>query len=101
MGKITTYSKETKKQIMELVYKDKIPVLTISERFSIPKYTIYGWMKRYEKYGEAEAFVGSGKQRSFDAEMTKLRRENSQLKMQIEILKKVAAYQAKLDAEKK
>lgn len=100
MSTNVTRSKEYKQQIMDLIYKDKISAVIISERFSIPESTVYCWCKQYETYGE-EAFVGSGKQRTADAELSKLKRENEKLKMQVEILKKVAAYQAKIDAEKK
>ena len=100
MSKHVTRNKEYKQQIMDLIYKDKIPVTIICERFSIPESTVYCWCKQYETYGE-ESFVGSGKQRTFDAELRKLKRENEKLKMQVEILKKVAAYRAKIDAEKK
>jgi hypothetical protein len=48
-------------------------------------------------YTGDEAFVGSGKHRTADAELSKLKRENEKLKMQVEILKKVAAYQAKIE----
>jgi len=100
MSKNVTRSKEYKQQIMDLIYRDKISVAIVSERFNIPEPTVYSWCKQYETYGE-EAFVGSGKQRTSDAELRKLKRENEKLKMQVEILKKVAAYQAKIDVEKR
>lgn len=100
MGTHGESSREFKFRIMELHYKDEVPIKVISERFGIPKHTIYGWRKQYELYGE-EAFVGCGRQRPADAELRKLRKENETLKMQVEILKKVAAYQAQKESEKK
>ena len=92
-------NRELKFQIMELHYKDKISVKTLSEKFGIHENTIYGWRKQYEKYGE-DAFVGCGRQRPADAELRKLKKENEYLKMQVELLKKVAAYQAKKESGK-
>lgn len=92
-------SREFKFQIMELHYKDKISVKTLAEKFDLHENTIYGWRKQYEKYGE-DAFVGCGRQRPADAELRKLKKENEYLKMQVELLKKVAAYQAKKESGK-
>jgi transposase len=66
----------------------------LSEKFGIAEATLYGWRAQHRRYGK-DAFVGCGRQRPEDAEMRKLRRENEQLKMENELLKKVAAYQAK------
>lgn len=100
MNKYVIRDKEYKMQILDLILKDKITVKVVAEKFSISEPTIYTWLSRYEKYGE-EGFVGSGHQRKADGELRKLKKENERLKMQVEILKKVAAYQAKLEAEKK
>lgn len=100
MGTHGENSKEFKFKIMELHYKDGISIKVLSEKFGIPKNTIYGWRNQYEMYGE-EAFVGCGRQRPEDAELRKLKKENETLRMQVEILKKVAAYQAQKESEKK
>ena len=59
---------------------------------------IQEWVWLYQEHGE-EAFVGKGHQRSQDAELRKLRKENERLKMEMEILKKAAAYFAKHPAD--
>ena len=92
-------SKEFKLRIMELHYKDNISVKILSEKFGIHAGTIYSWRDQYEKYGE-DAFVGCGRQRSEDAELRKLKKENDRLKQECELLKKVAAYRAKLESKK-
>jgi len=86
-------SREFKFQVMELHHKDKVSIKILSEKFRIPEATLYGWRSQYCKYGE-DAFVGCGRQRPEEAELRKLRKENERLKMQVELLKKVAAYQA-------
>ena len=100
MGTHGESSKAFKMEIMDLHLKDGISIKVLSERFGICTSTIYGWRDQYRKYGE-EAFVGCGHQRSGDAELRKLRKENEELKMQVEILKKVAAYRAQKESGKK
>lgn len=89
-----TYSREFKVQACELVTKEGIKHAVVAEKMGINKVMLYRWIEEYETYGE-EAFVGKGHQRSEDAELRKLRRENERLNMEVEILKKAAAYFAK------
>lgn len=100
MGTHGEQSREFKFKIMELHYQQKVSIKVLSEKFGIPQTTIYGWRNEYRKYGE-DAFVGCGHQRPADAELRKLKKENEELRMQVEILKKVAAYQAQKESEKK
>lgn len=100
MGTHGESSKAFKMEIMDLHLKDGISIKVLSERFGISASTIYGWRDQYRKYGE-EAFVGCGHQRPGDAELRKLRKENEELKMQVEILKKVVAYRAQKESGKK
>lgn len=100
MGTHGESSKAFKMEIMELHLKDGISIKILSERFGISQSTIYSWRNQYRKYGD-EAFVGCGHQRPGDAELRKLKKENEELKMQVEILKKVAAYQAQKESGKK
>lgn len=100
MGTHGESSKAFKMEIMDLHLKDGISIKVLSERFGISASTIYCWRDQYRKYGE-EAFVGCGHQRPGDAELRKLRKENEELKMQVEILKKVAAYRAQKESGKK
>ena len=93
-----TFSKEFKVKVCELVIKDGIKHAVVAEKMGINKIMLYRWISEYETYGE-EAFVGAGHQRSEDAELRKLRKENERLKMENEILKKAAAYFAKHPAD--
>lgn len=93
-----TFSKEFKVKACELVIKDGIKHAVVAEKMGINKIMLYRWISEYETYGE-EAFVGAGHQRSEDAELRKLRKENERLKMENEILKKAAAYFAKHPAD--
>ena len=100
MGTHGESSKAFKKEIMDLHFKDGISLKVLAERFGIKSSTIYGWRDQYRKYGE-EAFVGCGHQRTEDAELRRLKKENEELKMQVEILKKGAAYRAQKESGKK
>ena len=93
-----TYSKEFKEKACELVVKDEIKHSVVAEKLGINKIMLYRWISQYETFGD-EAFVGKGRQRSADAELRKLRKENERLKMENEILKKAAAYFAKHPAD--
>lgn len=88
------YTKEFKVKACELVLKDNIKVKTVAEKFGISNIMLYRWINEYKTYGES-AFVGKGKLRPEEAKMKQLERENYELKQQVEILKKAAAYFAK------
>ena len=92
------FSKEFKVKACELVIKDGIKHAVVAEKMGINKIMLYRWIDEYETYGE-EAFLGAGHQRTEDAELRKLRKENERLKMENEILKKAAAYFAKHPAD--
>ena len=55
---------------------------------------LYRWIDEYKTYGDA-AFIGKGNLRPEEAKLKQLQRENYELKQQVEILKKAAAYFAK------
>lgn len=92
------YSKEFKVKACELVKKDGIKHAVVAEKLGINPIMLYRWVDEYETHGE-EAFVGKEHQRSEDAELRKLRKENERLKMENEILKKAATYFAKHPAD--
>lgn len=93
------YNKEFKVKACELVLKDGIAKKTVAEKLGINVIMLYRWIDEYETYGK-DAFVGKGHLHKEDAELRKLRKENEQLKMENDILKKAAAYFAKHPAEK-
>ena len=86
-----TYSKEFKVQACELVLKGGIKAAVVAEKFGIHVVMLYRWVEEYRTNGE-NAFVGKGHVAPADAELRKLRRENERLRMDLEILKKAAAY---------
>lgn len=99
MGTHGEKSRQFKFEIMKLHHEDGISVKILAEKFNLKPSTIYTWIETYRMYGK-DAFVGTGRQRPEDAELRKLRKENEYLKMQNELLKKLAAYRAKQESEK-
>ena len=68
MGRVyKNYTKELKEQACRMVLESKMPVRIVAERFNVGLQLLYRWIGQYETYGD-EAFVGSGKLRSEDAE---------------------------------
>lgn len=94
MERKAKYTKEFKIKACELVVKDDIKVKTVAEKFGINHIMLYRWIDEYRTYGEA-AFIGTGNLRPEEARIKRLERENYELKQQVEILKKAAAYFAK------
>ena len=82
-----TYSKEFKVKACEMVLKDGMKHAEAAERLGINKILLYQWTSAYETNGE-KVFVGKGHQRAEDAELRKRRKENAELKMENEILRK-------------
>jgi len=69
-------------------------VAQMSRETGINDNTLYKWLKRYRENKETP-FVGSGHILPENEEMVRLRRENRDLREEVEILKKAAVYFAK------
>ena len=94
MKKWRNYTREFKVQACELVLQENVKVKIVAERMGINPIMLYKWIDDYKTYGDA-AFVGKGNLRPEEAKIKKLQKESEELRQQIEILKKAAAYFAK------
>ena len=94
MKKKVNYTKEFKVKACELVLKDEVKVKTVADKMGIGHIMLYRWIDEYKTYGDA-AFVGKGHLKPEEAKLKKLQKENEELRQQVEILKKAAAYFAK------
>ena len=83
-----------KLQVCQSVESGTATVPELSKETGINENTLYGWMKRYRDNRE-KPFVGSGNILPENEEMVRLRRENKDLREEVEILKKAAAYFAR------
>ena len=88
------YDPSYKIEICKQVESGSATVAEISKETGISENTIYGWVRRYRKNQE-KPFVGSGRILPENEDMVKLKRENKDLREEIEILKKAAAYFAR------
>ena len=92
MGKRKKYSREFQLQTSRLVVEQGYTLKEASDRLGPCTWTIREWIKKYQATGE---LPGAGQLVPEAEEMKRLRKENKQLQLENEILKKAAAYFAR------
>jgi transposase len=88
------YTKEFKEEAVKMVTDAGLSISEVANRVSVSKSTIAYWVKLAEK----GALSNGGKQRPVtgeEMELARLKRENTELRMERDILKKATAYFAK------
>lgn len=88
------YTKDFKSQAVQLSMQPGMSIGKAAADLGIPVNALYRWKKELAESGE-DAFRGHGQRTAADAELHSLRRENAELKMACDILKKATAYFAK------
>ncbi|MFN4896789.1 MAG: transposase [Pseudomonadota bacterium] len=91
------YSKELKEEVCQLAESSELSHKELGAKFEIDPTLISKWLAARRNDG-AEAFRGRGVRTELEAELSRLKKENSDLKQEREILKKAAAYFAKHQA---
>jgi len=81
-----TYSPEFKKKIVELRASGRSGV-ELAREYGITKTTIYDWEKKFKNSG---SFKTADNMSEDEIELRKLRKENKQLRMEVDILKQAA-----------
>ncbi len=89
-----TFAKEFKVDAVRLSHQPGMSVTKAATDLGVSENTLYRWRTEQQNDGD-DAFRGHGQLRSDQAELDRLRRENAELRMEREILKKAAAYFAK------
>jgi transposase len=93
-----SYSPEFRDESVRLHLEDKLPVTEIAKRLSLPRGTLKNWVAaaRQGKLGE----IGKSQKplTEMEIELSKLRRELAEVKMERDLLKKCAAYFARTSA---
>jgi transposase len=89
-----TFGKEFKAEAVQLSQQPGMSVAKAATDLGVSANTLYRWRAERQEDGD-EAFRGHGRLRSDQAELARLQRENAELRMEREILKKAAAYFAK------
>jgi transposase len=86
------FTKEFKEEAVKMVINGGLSIPEAGRRLSIPKSTLARWVQLARKGGfvAKRSPVTEG-----EMELARLRRENAELKMERDILKKAAAYFAK------
>jgi len=90
LGRPSKYSPEFKHDAIELVASSKEPLRTIAQNLGISAETLRWWVMR-DKIDRGEGPPGALTTEE-RRELARLRRENAQLRMEREILKKAAAF---------
>jgi transposase len=88
------YSSEFKLEAVKRIERTNESVSKVAEDLGVKPTTLQGWVKKY-KQSPTAPFPGSGKLSPEDERLRKLEKENRELKEEIEILKKAAAFFAK------
>jgi transposase len=88
------FTKEFKVEAVRLLGQPGMTVSKAAADLGVPENTLYRWRRELAEDG-ADAFRGQGRLRSDQEELARLRRENAELRMEREILKKATAFFAK------
>ena len=86
-----SYTDEFREQIAKLVISGK-PITHIVKEYGIAKSTIHTWTKRYKTSG---SYRDSDNRSLEETELMRLRKENKQLRMEVDLLKQAALIMAR------
>jgi len=92
------FSAEFKAEAVKLVHSSGKQVTQLARELDVPRQLLHSWVRQADRHkGKplSDVFPGHGKRSAEEAELDRLRRENSQLKEDVEILKKATAFFAK------
>jgi transposase len=84
------YDQDFKKNAVRLSFNSSKPVKIIASELGVPESALYRWRKLYTEDGKQTPFA------SLEAENRALKRENAELALERDMLKKAAAYFASL-----
>ncbi len=89
-----TFTAEFKREALAMVLEQGLSYSEAARRLGIRDSLLHRWKEAHDAHGD-QAFPGKGQQTPLEAELTRLRRENEQLRMERDILKKATAFFAK------
>lgn len=94
MIEMKQYSAEFKMEAVKRYLSSGRSLSNVANELGVKPTTLHGWIKKFQESPEVP-FPGSGHLRPEDEKLKKLEKENKELKEEIEILKKAAAFFAK------
>ena len=86
------YTQEFRNTAIQLALAGNKSITEVARELGLPQWKLYDWVKSWKKKGSQS--VGNGKSPA-EEELRKLQKRNKQLELEVEILKKAAAYFAK------
>src|SRR2546423_11800621 len=90
------YTSEFRQQAVELITRDRLSIAEVSRRLTISPKTLANWVRRAKDADLPAPSASSSAPRHVvteaEAELSRLRREVAELRMEADILKKSAAY---------
>lgn len=94
MGRPAKYPPEFRREAVELVRTSERPVVEVARSLGITDSTLHNWLKA-DRDARARAADPDGLSESERQELQRLRKENVDLRIDREILRKAAAYFAR------
>jgi len=91
-----TYTKEFKLEALRMMADSDRPTSEVAMKLGLRRNQLYKWKDQMTKKGEVPTAKKGRPKKEGQSEMTNLKQENKRLKEDIEILKKAAAYFARL-----
>ena len=88
------YTKDFKSEAVQLSMQPGMTVPKVAADLGVPTNALYRWKQDLAKNGD-DAFRGHGNRTAADAELLRVKRENAELKMYVDILKKATAFFAR------
>jgi len=90
-----TYTKEFKQEAVRLMVESDKMATEIARELGIRRNQLYKWKDQLQEKGD-KAFAGAGRpKKEVQCELSQLKKENEDLREEVEILKKAAAYFAR------
>ncbi len=89
------YTREFREEAVKLVTEEKQSLPEAARRLSLPPSTIGNWVKAYKAGRLGEIGKTYRPLTEIEMELAKVKKENTELRMERDILKKAAAYFAK------
>jgi len=89
------YAKEFREEAVKLITEENITLPEAARRLSLPSSTLGNWVKQFKAGRLGEIGKTYRPLTEVEMELAKVKKENAELRMERDILKKAAAYFAK------
>ena len=89
------YTREFRQEAVKLVAEEKVSCREAAQRLSLAPSTLAYWIKAYKEGKLGEIGKTQKPLTEVEMELARVKKENSELKMERDILKKAAAYFAR------